>query len=78
MDDEFTYIVDFDDIAPFCEFPGAKAGDMAAAQGGRAGWPRNVVNGFTSADGWKLIHYMDTKHRGDHHERCRARRRSMH
>ena len=37
VDDEFTYIVDFDDIAPFCEFPGTKAGDLAAAQCGRPG-----------------------------------------
>ena len=61
VDDEFTYVVDFDDIAPFCEFPGAKAGDLAAARAAGPGWARNTVNGFTSADSWKLIHYMDTK-----------------
>jgi beta-galactosidase len=61
VDDEFTYAVDLDDIAPFCEFPGTKAGDLAAAKAAGPGWARNVVNGFTSADGWKLIHYMDTK-----------------
>ncbi|MGA2617201.1 MAG: glycoside hydrolase family 2 TIM barrel-domain containing protein [Thermoguttaceae bacterium] len=61
VDDEFTYVVDLNDIAPFCEFPGTKAGDMAAAKAAGPGWARNVVNGFTSADGWKLIHYMDTK-----------------
>ena len=61
VDDEFTYLVDLDDIAPFCEFPGTKAGDLAAAKAAGPGWTRNVVNGFTSADGWKLIHYMDTK-----------------
>ena len=37
VDDEFTYVVDLDDIAPFCEFPGTKAGDLAAAKAGRAG-----------------------------------------
>ncbi len=61
VDDEFTYIVDLDDIAPFCEFPGEKAGDLAAAKAAGPGWARNVAHGFTSADGWKLIHYMDTK-----------------
>ncbi len=61
VDDEFTYVVDLDDIAPFCEFPGTKAGDLAAAKAAGPGWARNVVHGFTSADGWKLIHYMDTK-----------------
>lgn len=64
VEDEFTYVVDLDDIAPFCEFPGAKAGDVAAAKAAGAGWSRNMVNGFTSADAWKLIHYMtlpDTK-----------------
>jgi hypothetical protein len=60
VDDEFTYIVDFDDIAPFCEFPGARAGDLKAARDRAADWPRNVVKGFTSHDAWKLIHYMPT------------------
>ncbi|MBN1417255.1 MAG: hypothetical protein JXP34_00675, partial [Planctomycetes bacterium] len=58
VDDEFTYIVDLDEIAPFCAFPGAKAGDRAAAREKVADWPRNMVNGFTSADAWKLIHYL--------------------
>lgn len=58
VDDEFSYLVDFDDIAPFCELPGAKAGDHAAVRARGADWPRNMVNGFTSADAWKLIHYL--------------------
>lgn len=62
VDDEFTYIVDLDDIAPFCEFPGAKAGDTVAARNAAAGWSRNMVNGFTSADAWKLIYYMSTQY----------------
>jgi hypothetical protein len=60
VDDAFTWIVDLDDIAPFCEFPGSKAGDRAAAREAVANWPRNAVNGFTSADAWKLIHYLPT------------------
>jgi beta-galactosidase len=57
-DDEFTYVVDLDDIGPFCEIPGSKAGDSAAGKKAQANWPRNAVNGFTSADGWVLIHYL--------------------
>jgi beta-galactosidase len=60
VDDEFTWIVDFDDIAAFCAFPGAKAGDHKAARDAAANWSRNVVKGFTSHDAWKLIHYMPT------------------
>ncbi len=60
VDDAFTHVVDLDDIAPFCEFAGAPAGDRAAARAAVADWPRNAVNGFTSADAWKLIHYMGT------------------
>jgi beta-galactosidase len=58
VDDEFTWIVDLDDIAPFCAFPGARAGDHQTARQMAASWPRNMVNGFTSADAWKLIYYM--------------------
>ncbi|MGA2499184.1 MAG: glycoside hydrolase family 2 TIM barrel-domain containing protein [Tepidisphaeraceae bacterium] len=58
VDDEFAWIVDLDDIAPFCQFPGAKAGDLAAARQAGPSWLRNTVNGFTSADAWKLIYYM--------------------
>jgi beta-galactosidase len=57
VDDEFSWIVDFDDIAPFCEIPPAKAADRKA-KSFAADWARNMVNGFTSADGWKLIHYL--------------------
>jgi beta-galactosidase len=58
VDDEFTWIVDFDDIAPFCEFPNAKAGDHAAARKAQANWPRNIVNGFI--DCWILNYYCST------------------
>ncbi len=59
VDDEFTWIVDFDDIAPFCEFPNAKAGDHAAARKAQANWPRNIVNGFI--DCWVLNYYCSTQ-----------------
>ena len=38
VDDEFQWIVDFDDIGPFCEVPGFKAGDHAAARKAQANW----------------------------------------
>ncbi len=41
VDDEFTYVVDHDEIAPFCRSP------FFAYD--------NIVNGFTNADGWPLI-----------------------
>jgi hypothetical protein len=60
VDDEFSWIVDLNDIAPFCDFPGAKAGDKVAARKAMVEWPRNVVNGFTTNDAWKLIYYLKT------------------
>ena len=60
INDEFNYIVDLEDVAPFADFPGARSGDFAAARAAVANWPRNVVNGFTSVDAWKLIHYLPT------------------
>ena len=55
VDDQFTWIVDLEDIAPFCAIPGATAGDRAAARRAVANWPRNMFSGFTNI--WKLIYY---------------------
>jgi beta-galactosidase len=41
VDDEFTFVVDHDEIAPFCKSPFFAYG--------------NIVSGFTNADGWPLI-----------------------
>ena len=41
VNDEFTYVIDYDEIAPFCKSP-FFAYDK-------------IVNGFTNADGWPLI-----------------------
>ncbi len=57
VDDEFSWIVDYDDIGPFCEVPGATAGDHVAARKARANWPRNVFSGFP--DQWILNYYMN-------------------
>ena len=39
--DVFTYVVDYDDVAPFAQFPDE--------------FTRNMVNGMVSADAWKYI-----------------------
>ena len=51
--DAFTYLVDLDDIAPFCEFPGPEYWRQEGAQPGADHWPRNMVNGFTTSDSWR-------------------------
>jgi len=54
-DDAFTYIVDLDDVAPFAEWP-APAHWMQEVTGpGDDHWPRNMVNGFVTDDGWRYI-----------------------
>jgi len=51
--DVFTCIVDFDDIAPFCKFPGPEYWKQDEAQPGGDHWPRNMINGFITADSWR-------------------------
>jgi len=53
--DVFTYIVDFDDAAPFCDIPGPEYWNEKGARPGYDHWPRNMVNGFVTADSWKYI-----------------------
>jgi hypothetical protein len=54
--DVFTHVVDLDDIAPFCEFPDPVAYfKMEDPRPGWDHWPRNMVNGFTTADSWKYV-----------------------
>ncbi len=50
---EFSYILDIDDIAPFCTFPDPAYWNDAGAQPGGDTWPRNMVNGFTTSDSWR-------------------------
>jgi beta-galactosidase len=51
--DVFSYVVDLNDIAPFCKIPGPEYFGNPGAGPGWDHWPRNMVNGFTSADSWK-------------------------
>ena len=63
VDDEFSYIVDYDDIGPFCEVPGFAPGAgtgysrSAAARKAQANWARNVFSGFPNE--WILNYYMN-------------------
>jgi beta-galactosidase len=41
VSDEFSYVVDYEDVAPFAQFPNP--------------FLENMVNGFVSADAWKYI-----------------------
>ena len=51
--DVFSYLVDLSDIAPFCKIPGPEYFHNPGAGPGWDHWPRNMVNGFSSADSWK-------------------------
>ncbi|NLF38101.1 hypothetical protein GX586_01560 [bacterium] len=55
-DDVFSYAVDVDEIAPFCTFPAGGTNAFPRT----ADYPRNMVNGFVTADGWRYIHYTPT------------------
>jgi beta-galactosidase len=56
-DNEFSWIVDHTDIAPFCTFPAPTAmGKSSDTDPGTDHWPRNMVNGFTSDDNWAFCY----------------------
>ncbi|HAT11679.1 MAG TPA: hypothetical protein DCS97_14050 [Planctomycetes bacterium] len=64
--DSFTWIVDHTDLAPFCTFPSPTAmGKKSDTNPGADHWPRNMVNGFTSADNWSFCYtvIMDQGHK---------------
>ena len=51
--DEFTYIVDYDDIAPFCKFPDWQYFYPDRKEMGLDNDPLNMVNGFVTEDDWR-------------------------
>ncbi len=55
VNDEFTYVVDYDDVAPFCTIDG----QPPEGKGRRMPHPRNVVNGLTHDEFWKHLHYIE-------------------
>ncbi len=51
--DVFSHVVDYDEVAAFARFP--EAGHFGYTDSGNDHNPRNMVNGFVSADGWQYI-----------------------
>jgi glycosyl hydrolase family 2 len=54
-DDEFTYVVDLDEVAPFATWPGPDYWNQPEGAPGSDHWPRNMVNGFVASDYWRYI-----------------------
>lgn len=54
--DAFSYVVDFDDVAPFAKLPPPSYWGNADDSNDHN--PYNIVNGFYSADAWQLIFSM--------------------
>ena len=64
-EDAIQWVVDHDDIAPFCAFPKpTELGKPSDDNPGIDHWPRNMVNGFTSDDNWAFT-YTVIMDRGD-------------
>ena len=52
----FSYVVDYDNIAPFCEFPPPGYWNDPQIEGPKNDrWPPNMVNGVTRAYHWRFI-----------------------
>ena len=65
-EDEFTAIVDYDEIGTFAKFPTPEemGKPPGVAQPGWDHWPENLVNGYTADDTWRFC-YMMALDRGD-------------
>ncbi len=53
--DSYTYVVDYDDIAPFCAYPAWQYFNPGRKGPDPDKDPCNLVNGFTNADDWRYI-----------------------
>ncbi len=66
-EDEFSYIVDYDEVAPFMKLPTpeelGKPKDSEQLKGWDH-WPQNLVNGYSSDDTWRFT-YSFLLDRGD-------------
>ena len=66
-EDEFSYIVDYDEVAPFLKLPSpeelGKPKDSTQLKGWDH-WPKNMVNGYTADDTWRFC-YSILLDRGD-------------
>jgi len=65
-EDEFTSILDYDEVGPFLKFPApAELGKPAdVAHPGWDHWPLNMVNNYTADDTWRFCYSIDLT-RGD-------------
>jgi beta-galactosidase len=65
-EDEFTSILDYDEVGPFLKFPTpAELGKPAdVAHPGWDHWPQNMVNNYTADDTWRFC-YSIALDRGD-------------
>ncbi len=66
--DIFTSVVDVDDVAPFATIPDGKYFGYDDAKPGWDHYPRNIFNGFTSADSWKYAFTINTKLAAGNHK----------
>ena len=63
-EDEFTSIVDYDEVGPFITFPSLEEmGQPKDSAPGWDHWPGNMVNNYTSDDTWRFC-YMIAMDRG--------------
>jgi len=51
--DVFSYVVDYDEVAPFAKFPGSEYFKYTESENDHN--PLNMINGFYTADSWKYI-----------------------
>ena len=58
--DIFNFIVDYDDIAPFCKFPDWRYFYPNKNSMSPDNDPRNMVNGFTRSDDWRYVFSLYT------------------
>ena len=61
VSDAWTYVVDYDDIAPFCKFPDSDYWKAEAGTDipGQPCYPRSMVNGLTYQWRWAFLIHLD-------------------
>jgi len=59
--DSYSYVVDYDDIAPFITYPSWQYFNPGQATPSPDHVPDNLTNGFTTADGWQFIFQLAAK-----------------
>ncbi|MBI5723458.1 MAG: hypothetical protein HZA50_05830 [Planctomycetes bacterium] len=58
-EDEFSYIVDYDEVGPFMKMPSlAELGQPADSAKGMDHWPYNLFNNYTADDCWRFCYMI--------------------